>query len=48
MIGVREGFKALARRHSICGGGSRATGQQFIQNRDIRAVRFHEVHAQRR
>jgi len=29
----------------ICGGLYRAIGQQFIQNRDIRALRFHEVHA---
>ena len=30
---------------SIFGGRYRTIGQQFIQNRDIHALRFHEVHA---
>jgi hypothetical protein len=32
-------------RRSICGGDPLTSGQQFIQNRDIHALRFHEVHA---
>jgi hypothetical protein len=32
-------------RRSICGGAPLASGEQLIQNRDIHALRFHEVHA---
>ena len=35
----------LLRPSPISGRRYRAIGQQFIQNRDIHALRFHEVHA---